>query len=99
MATLLVKNIHKLVTMDDEGSIFSNGALFIRDKVVEQIGPTAELPVAADYVIDGCDMIILPGLINTHHHLYQTLTRAVPAAQNASLFQFLSNRAQCSIID
>jgi 8-oxoguanine deaminase len=53
------------------------------------VGPTRELPQTADEVLDLRDHIILPGLVNTHHHFYQTLTRAVPAAQNANLFNWL----------
>ena len=52
-----------------------------------QAGPTAELPEAADMVIDARGMIILPGLVNTHHHLYQTLTRCI--AQDSVLFDWL----------
>jgi cytosine/adenosine deaminase-related metal-dependent hydrolase len=89
MSTLLVKNADLVVTMDDAHTSISAGGLFARDGVIEQVGPTAELPTEADQVIDAEGMMILPGLINTHHHLYQTLTRAVPAAQDATLFQWL----------
>ena len=61
----------------------------MREGVIEQVGPTSELPDQADQVIDARGMIVLPGLINCHHHLYQTLTRAVPAAQDATLFGWL----------
>ena len=67
-----------------------DAGLFIRDNVIEQVGPTVDLPTAADQVINAQGMIILPGLVNCHHHLYQTLTRAVPAAQNATLFEWLT---------
>jgi cytosine/adenosine deaminase-related metal-dependent hydrolase len=66
-----------------------DAGLFARDGWIEKVGTTAELPLAADEVIDLHDYIVLPGLINTHHHLYQTLTRAVPAAQDAGLFSWL----------
>jgi cytosine/adenosine deaminase-related metal-dependent hydrolase len=89
MATLLVKNANVLVTMSDDDQQIENGGLFSRDGVIEEIGPTEDLPTEADEVIDADGMIVLPGLINTHHHLYQTLTRAVPAAQDATLFQWL----------
>ncbi|MGC8880632.1 MAG: 8-oxoguanine deaminase, partial [Anaerolineae bacterium] len=65
------------------------GGLFIRDGFIEQVGPTSELPETADEVLDLRGHIVIPGLINTHHHFYQTLTRAVPAAQNANLFNWL----------
>lgn len=87
MTTLLAKNATVLVTMDDQRREIADGALFIRDNVVEQVGPTAELPTTADMVIDLSDHVVLPGLINTHHHLYQTLTRAL--VQDADLFTWL----------
>lgn len=89
MSTLLVKRADLLVTMDADRRRIPDGGLFVRDNVIERIGPTAELPAEADRVINARGMIVLPGLVNTHHHLYQTLTRAVPAAQNATLFQWL----------
>lgn len=89
MATLLVKNASLLVTMDDHRREIPDGGLYIRDGFVEQVGVTRELPTTADEVLDLSDHIVLPGLINTHHHFYQTLTRVVPAAQNAKLFNWL----------
>ncbi len=90
MATLLVKNIHTLVTMDAARREIRGAAILVRDHVIEQIGTTAELPPTADEVLDlGDRHIVLPGLINTHHHFFQTLTRAVPAAQDCDLFDWL----------
>ena len=89
MTTTLLKNAAHLLTMDDDRRIVSDGSLFIRDRVIEAIGPASELPQEADRVVNAEGMILLPGLVNTHHHLYQTLTRAVPAAQNAGLFRWL----------
>jgi cytosine/adenosine deaminase-related metal-dependent hydrolase len=76
--------------MDDQRREIRDGGLFIRDGFIQQVGETADLPYHADEVIDLRDHIVLPGLINTHHHFYQTLTRAVPAAQNANLFNWLT---------
>ncbi len=89
MSTLLLKHADLLVTMDADHRRIPDGGLFIRNNVIKQVGPTAELPTEADRVMNARGMIILPGLINTHHHLYQTLTRAVPAAQDATLFHWL----------
>ena len=90
MSTLLVKNIHTLVTVDADRRELRGGALFVRENVIEQVGLTAELPATADEVLDLAGRyLVLPGLVNTHHHFYQTLTRAVPAAQNADLFGWL----------
>jgi cytosine/adenosine deaminase-related metal-dependent hydrolase len=89
MPTLLLKHADLLATMDDGQRCIPDGALFARDNVIEQVGPTSELPAAADRVVNARGMIVLPGLVSTHHHLYQTLTRAIPAAQDATLFQWL----------
>jgi cytosine/adenosine deaminase-related metal-dependent hydrolase len=75
--------------MDAQRREIADGGLFIRDGFVEQVGPTASLPASADQVLDLRGHLVLPGLVNTHHHLYQTLTRAVPAAQDANLFNWL----------
>jgi cytosine/adenosine deaminase-related metal-dependent hydrolase len=89
MSTLLIKNTDLLVTMDDSRRRIPNGGLYIENNVIRQVGPTEELPPGAEQVIDGQGMIVLPGLINTHHHLYQSLTRALPSAQNVELFDWL----------
>lgn len=89
MPTTLIRHAQILVTMDKDRREIPDGGIFIRDNVIEQVGPTAELPDQADQIIDMSGHIILPGFVNTHHHLYQTLTRAVPAAQNANLFNWL----------
>ena len=89
MPTTLIRHAEILVTMDAERREIPDGGLFIRDNVVEQVGPTNELPDQADGVIDMRGYLVIPGLINTHHHMYQTLTRAVPAAQDADLFNWL----------
>ncbi len=89
LTTLLIKNADLVVTMDDHRHRISDGGLYIRDAVIEAVGPTDALPEKADHELDAQGMLIMPGLINTHHHLYQTLTRAIPAAQNAPLFGWL----------
>ena len=89
MTTLLIKNATVLVTMDDRLREIPEGGLFVRDGFIEQVGPTSELPPSANEVLDLTGHLLLPGLVNTHHHFYQTLTRAVPAAQDANLFNWL----------
>jgi cytosine/adenosine deaminase-related metal-dependent hydrolase len=89
MSTLLVKNATVLVTMDNHQREIPEGGLFVRDGFIEQVRPTGALPQVADEVLDLCGHLLLPGLVNTHHHFYQTLTRAVPAAQDANLFNWL----------
>ena len=93
MSTLLIKNAY-IVTMDahslgDRSREIPEGDLFMRDGFIEQVGAANELPQSADEVLDLKGFVVLPGLINTHHHFYQTLTRAVPAAQDANLFNWL----------
>jgi 8-oxoguanine deaminase len=89
MSSLLVKHASILVTMDDHRREIPDGGLFVRDGFVEQAAPTDELPTEADEILDLSGHILLPGLVNTHHHFYQTLTRAVPTAQDANLFNWL----------
>ncbi|MBW4472868.1 MAG: 8-oxoguanine deaminase [Stenomitos rutilans HA7619-LM2] len=90
MPTLLIKNIHTLVTMDATRRELRHGAIFVRDNVIEQVGTTDALPPTADEVLDLHDRhVVLPGLVNTHHHFYQTLTRVIPAAQDCTLFNWL----------
>lgn len=89
MSTLLVKHADLLVTMDDFRREIVDGGFFVKNGFIEQVGQTSELPRDADEIIDATGHIVLPGLVNTHHHFYQTLTRAVPAAQNANLFNWL----------
>ncbi len=89
MTSLLVRNAAIVVTHDAERREIAGGGLFAIDGLITQVGPTAGLPATADEVLDLRDHVLLPGLVNTHHHLYQTLTRAVPAAQHAPLFEWL----------
>jgi 8-oxoguanine deaminase len=89
MGTLLLKNARLLATMDENKRKIEGGGLFVRDNVIEAVASSEELPPAAERVIDASGMVVLPGLINTHHHLYQTLTRALPEVQNAELFDWL----------
>ncbi len=91
MGSLLVKHIHTLVTMDEQRREIQDGALLVHANVIQQVGTTAELDsLETDEILDLQNRyIVLPGLINTHHHFYQTLTRAVPAAQDCDLFNWL----------
>ena len=90
--SLLVKNAQVLVTMDDAAPRNSPTAACISKAIASsQVGPTSELPATADEVLDMRGHLVIPGLVNTHHHMYQSLTRAIPAAQNAELFGWLTN--------
>jgi 8-oxoguanine deaminase len=89
MTTLLVTHARNLVTMDNDDMWWFDAGLYVEDGVIRQVGPSAALPQTADVVIDAQHLLILPGLVNTHHHFYQTLTRNLPAAQDANLFPWL----------
>ena len=89
MSTLLVRHARLLVTMDAARREIGDGAVFARDGVIEAVGPSHELPTTADEVIDAREQIVIPGLVNTHHHFYQTLTRVLRPAQDAELFGWL----------
>src|SRR5262245_23333739 len=71
--------------MDDSGSEYPTGWVLVREGLVEAVG--GGVPPAADTVVDLAGAVVTPGLVNTHHHLYQTLTRA--RAQEATLFEWL----------
>ena len=88
MPTLLAKNIALLATFDDDGREMPDGAIFVRDNVIEAVGTTADLAdTEADRVIDLSGHVVMPGLINTHHHMYQNLTRVM--VQDDELFVWL----------
>ena len=89
MSTLLVKHARLLVTMDEQRRELADGAVFSRDGVIEAVGPSGQVPLTADEVLDATDQIVIPGLVNTHHHMFQTLTRVLPAAQDNELFGWL----------
>ncbi|GLK66778.1 8-oxoguanine deaminase [Hansschlegelia plantiphila] len=87
MSTLLIKHAEILVAMDDARRELPDGGLFARDGVIEQVGATPELPATADVVLDMTGHVVTPGFVNTHHHLFQNLTRVV--AQDELLFDWL----------
>ncbi len=89
MPTLRINNIDLLVTMDDQRRELKNAGLFIKDGFIQEIGRSQEMTQKADEVLDLAGHIVFPGFVNTHHHFYQTLTRAVPKAQDANLFNWL----------
>lgn len=92
MPTVLIRHIHTLCTQNDADQEWRDAAVFVRDGLIGWVGPDAELPPAlhtADEVVDGCNLLVVPGLVNTHHHMYQSLTRAIPSVQNAELFGWL----------
>ena len=89
MATLLIRDARCVATFDDRRSELRDASILIRDHLVEAIGPSDALPREADEVIDARGHLVVPGLVNTHHHMYQSLTRAIPGVQDAELFSWL----------
>jgi len=89
MATLLIKRAQVVATMNDAQQELTDASIFIRDHVIEAVGPSDGLPDTADRVINARGHVVIPGLINTHHHMVQSLTKAVPVSQNAELFAWL----------
>ena len=87
--TLLIHNADMVATMDDQRRELPSASLLVRGAVIDAIGPAEQLPAQADEVIDARGHVVIPGLVNTHHHMSQSLTRAIPAAQNAELFGWL----------
>ena len=76
MSTLLIKNIAQLVTCDDADRILRNVDVYCENGFIKSIG--AQLDATADETLDGSHMLCYPGLVNTHHHLYQVFSRNLP---------------------
>jgi len=101
MGTLLIHNARAIATFDAatfddadpaQSTELRGASIYIEGNRIAFIGATAELPqqaLQADEVIDACHHLVTPGLVNTHHHMYQSLTRAIPEVQNAELFGWL----------
>src|SRR5436190_11651985 len=89
MTSLLIQHADFIISMDDNDTQWRDAGIYVVDNVIQQIGLTDHLPQNADRILNASKMLILPGLVNTHHHFYQTLTRNLPAAQNANLFNWL----------
>ena len=97
MSRVLIDHADVLVTMDDERREINDGALMIRDNVIEMLGTSAELHqrlqtigLQVDRQVDASGCIVIPGLVNCHHHLYQTLTRSIGTGEGKSLFDWLT---------
>lgn len=88
-STLLARNALVLVTMDGERREIPGGGLYAEDGRIVAVGRSAELPASADEILDLDGHVVIPGMVNTHHHMVQSLTRAVPRAQDGELFTWL----------
>ena len=86
--TLKIEKIHTLVTVDDEYRVLHDVDVLVEGDKISAVG--ADLPTPPNArVLDGRWCVAYPGFVNTHHHFYQTLTRNIPAVQNAKLFDWL----------
>ncbi len=95
MSTLLIERAHCVATQDDAGSELADASVFVRDGWIDAVLPAGTdlrpYREQADERIDASRHLVVPGLINTHHHMVQSLTRAVPGGQNAELFTWLKS--------
>jgi 8-oxoguanine deaminase len=89
LRTIILKNAMVLATMDETRREMKGGSVLLRGARIAQVFAAGETLPEADETLDCSRHVVLPGLINTHHHMYQSLTRAVPAAQDADLFHWL----------
>ncbi|MFO7814151.1 MAG: 8-oxoguanine deaminase [Halanaerobiales bacterium] len=90
MSRILIKDIKELITMDQERNRYKDIDILIEDQEVRQIDKNIEIDLKeTDEMIEAGNYFVFPGLINTHHHFYQTLTRNIPEAQGVELFNWL----------
>ena len=88
---LLIKNAGLVATVDDQRRELSGGWIAVTGGVITGVGSSTESVPEADRVIDATDQLVTPGLVNTHHHLYQNLTRAWPPMTDKALFGWLQS--------
>ena len=87
----LIRNATVITCVGDEPQVLVGHDILVKDQVIAALGPTGTLQAdAVDETLDGTRHLVIPGLINTHHHLYQTLTRGLKCVQNAPLFTWLT---------
>lgn len=92
MSTLVIQHADMIVTMDQQRRELRDGAIVIEDQQITWVGDSQALPPTAHHAtrtINARGKLIMPGMVNTHHHFYQTLTRVIPGAQDAVLFDWL----------
>ena len=89
MSSLMIRNLQTVVTCDDNDTVLSQVDLYCEDGIIRALGPS--LSQTADTMLDGSHSVAYPGLINTHHHLYQVFSRNLPQVQNLELFDWLTS--------
>lgn len=89
LKSLLIRDLDFIITMDQERRVIERGSIYIEGPRIIEVGKSKDVPRDADRVIDARGKIVLPGLVNTHHHIDETLMRAVPVLQNVKLYDWL----------
>lgn len=87
-SSLLIRNAAVVATFDAKGTRTENCDILIRGNRIEEVGQGLD-PGPVDRVVDASGMLVMPGMVNCHHHMYQTLTRNIPRVQEAELFPWL----------
>ena len=88
--SLIIKNAKALVTMNDNNDVLKECDIYIEDGIIKAIGKDLEgQGYSAKETVDSTNKFVYPGLVNTHHHFYQTMTRNYPNVQNMELFDWL----------
>jgi 8-oxoguanine deaminase len=87
--SLLIRDVHTLVTMDAADTVLHGASLYIENGEIRHVIPSGARRPKAERTISARHSVAIPGLVNTHHHLYQTLTRAYGPAADAELFDWL----------
>ena len=90
VSSILLKNIHTLAQSFGDRKILKDAYIYIEGPEIVEISPS-RIPVETEKVVDCSSMAVIPGFVNTHHHMYQTMQRAVPRMQNSKLFDWLTN--------
>ena len=89
---LLIQNIKSIISCDDKDSVYDNSYIYSENGIIKDINAMDKLDqsyLKSEKIIDALKCIVYPGSINTHHHLYQTMSRNLPQIQNAELFEWL----------
>jgi cytosine/adenosine deaminase-related metal-dependent hydrolase len=91
MAVLLIRGARLLATLDRDRRELPGGWVAMEDGVITAVGDSTDEEPQADETIDAADCLVTPGLINTHHHMFQNLTRAYPPMTDKPLFGWLQS--------
>lgn len=89
-SSIMLKNIHTLASDLSKKKALRNADVYIEDREITEVS-TLPISVEAEYVVDCSSMVLMPGFVNTHHHMYQTMQRAIPRVQDSKLFDWLSH--------